>query len=192
MGRAVATVQQVVPLAGEAWSFRAARIAGFTALLALASQIRVPVPGTDVPMTLQLIAVLLTGFLLRPLQAAASVGLFLALGSAGLPVFSPGSTGILGGTGGYLVGFLVAAVAVSLMTGGAARSNARLIGAGLVGTALVFGCGLFGRVVFTAGDINLSLSTGFLPFAPKALVELAIAVSLVRVVRTDKRQDVGS
>lgn len=182
--KAVVTAQQGVPVAAGARSVRLVRVAGFAALLALASQVRVPVPFSDVPMTLQLLAVLLAGFMLPPRDAAASVLLFLAIGSAGLPVFSPGSVGLLGATGGYLVGFLVAAVVVATATAGRRSSLGRLVLAGAIGSLIVLGCGVTWRALFFGGDFGLALTTGFWPFLPKAMVELAIAVGLVRAVRT--------
>src|SRR3990170_493846 len=68
-----------------------ARVLGFCFLAAVAAQVRVPVPGTEVPMTLQLLAVLVTGLTLSPTVAAAALSAYLLLGTAGLPVFSPGS-----------------------------------------------------------------------------------------------------
>jgi len=71
-----------------------------------------------VPVTLQTTFVLLAGLLLSPGWAAASMGLYLALGAAGLPVFAGGQGGlaaVAGPTGGFLVAFPVAAFAVSLV-----------------------------------------------------------------------------
>jgi len=184
MIKPVVTGQQAVLVASQTRSGRLVRVVGFAGLLALASQVRVPVPFSDVPMTLQLLAVLLAGFMLAPRDAAASVLLFLAAGSSGLPVFSPGSAGVFGSTGGYLVGFLAAAVVVSLATAGRRSSLGRLVLAGSIGSLIVLGCGVTWRAVFFGGDFGLALSTGFWPFLPKAIVELAIAVSLVRAVRT--------
>lgn len=157
------------------------RVVGFAALVSLGAQVRIPVPGTDVPMTLQLLAMLLAGFVLNGKEAAASIGLYLLAGSSGLPVFTPGSAGLGGLTGGYLVGFFPAAVLMTVVRG---AGVARMIVAGLLGIAVVLGCGVLGRMWALAGDGTLALSTGFWPFWPKALVELGVAVALVRAVRT--------
>jgi biotin transporter BioY len=91
------------------------------AFVALAAQISVPLPGTPVPMTLQPLAVLLVGGLLGARLGAASMVLYLALGIAGLPVFTPtvpllGVARLLGPTGGYLLAYPVAAFAVGWFT----------------------------------------------------------------------------
>src|SRR2546429_8244846 len=59
------------------------------ALVAIAAQIAIPLPGTPVPMTLQPLAVLLVGALLGPSLGAGSMILYLALGAAGVAVFTP-------------------------------------------------------------------------------------------------------
>src|SRR6266702_4291957 len=84
-------------------------------LVALAAQVAVPLPGTPVPMTLQPMAVLLVGGLLGPRLGALSMILYLAMGAAGLPVFTPsplllpGIARLFGQTGGYLLAYPVAA-----------------------------------------------------------------------------------
>lgn len=83
-------------------------------LVAVAAQISIPLPGTPVPMTLQPMAVLLVGGLLGAPLGALSMILYLAMGAAGLPVFTPtvpliGAARLLGPTGGYLLAYPVAA-----------------------------------------------------------------------------------
>jgi biotin transport system substrate-specific component len=160
-----------------------ARGLGCCLLVTLAAQVRVPVPGTEVPMTLQLLAVVLTGLSLSPREAAAALSTYLILGAAGLPVFSPGSTGLFGPTAGYLVGFIPAAWAVSLVRGPRGEAVSRLLGAGAVGVAVVFSCGVGWRLAWLNGDWRLALQTGLFPFALKAVVELGLAVALAVTVR---------
>src|SRR5712664_4504024 len=68
---------------------RAASVVLGALLVAAAAQVSVPLPGTPVPMTLQPLAVLLVGGLLGPRLGAFSMILYLAMGAAGLPVFTP-------------------------------------------------------------------------------------------------------
>jgi len=160
-----------------------ARGLGCCLLVTLAAQVRVPVPGTEVPMTLQLLAVVLTGLSLSPREAVAALSTYLILGAAGLPVFSPGSTGLFGPTAGYLVGFIPAAWAVSLVRGPRCEAVSRLLGAGAVGVAVVFSCGVGWRLAWLNGDWRLALQTGLFPFALKAVVELGLAAALAVTVR---------
>lgn len=87
-------------------------IASGAALTAVAAQIVVPL--WPVPMTLQTLAVLLVGTTLGPLRGALAMGLYLALGVLGLPVFAGASSGSLFAltSGGFIVGFILAAALV--------------------------------------------------------------------------------
>src|SRR5882672_5675860 len=96
---------------------RAAAVVLGALLVAGAAQVAVPLPGTPVPMTLQPMAVLLVGGLLGARLGALSMILYLAMGAAGLPVFTPtvpllGMARLFGPTGGYLLAYPVAAYAV--------------------------------------------------------------------------------
>src|ERR687894_640878 len=104
----------------------------FAALLAAASQVAIPVPGTPVPITLQPLVVVLAGLVLGPRAAAASMVTYLAAGAIGLPAFAPvGAPGIarlVGPTGGYLLAYPAAAVLAGVL-------GWRPLGAGGVGFA---------------------------------------------------------
>lgn len=80
-----------------------------TAILCILSPVSIPIFISPVPVSLGVLAVYLTAYVLEPVESLISVVLFLLLGIFGLPVFSGYSGGvakILGPTGGYLVGFL--------------------------------------------------------------------------------------
>jgi len=82
---------------------------------ALLAQISIPLPFTPVPITGQTFAVLLTGALLGSRLGVAAMLTYVAEGSAGLPFFAGGAHGpavLAGPTGGYLVGFVIAAFVV--------------------------------------------------------------------------------
>jgi biotin transport system substrate-specific component len=161
-------------------------IIGFAALTALAAQVKVPLPWTDVPMTLQSLAVLLAGLALSPAASAAAMVLYLCGGAAGLPVFTPGSQGLVGPTGGYIVGFVAAAWTIAMLRGGSNASAVRLGFAALGGMGVLFTCGTGGRTIWALAhgiDPKLAMATGLLPFIPKALIEIGLAVSLVTATR---------
>ncbi len=95
---------------------RTAGVITFAALTCLGAFIRIPLPFTPVPITLQTFFVLLSGALLGKKYGSYSQILYVTIGSFGLPVFSGGGGGLLyllGPTGGYLVGF----AAASFVTG---------------------------------------------------------------------------
>ncbi len=86
------------------------------ALIAVASQIAIPLPM--VPINLALLAVFVAGFLLEKRWAMASVLLYLLIGAVGLPVFSGmrgGPQHLVGPTGGDLIGYLLSVGVVSAL-----------------------------------------------------------------------------
>lgn len=96
----------------------AALVVGFALLTALSAQIVIPLPFTPVPITGQTFAVLLSGAALGAGAGAASQGLYVLLGAVGLPFYAGGASGwtvVTGATGGYLVGFIVAAWVVGVL-----------------------------------------------------------------------------
>lgn len=98
----------------------AALVAGGAGLIALASQLRVPLGFTPVPINLATFAVALTGGALGVRRGVASVLVFLLAGLVGMPVYTNAGSGwstFTGATGGYLVGY----VALAAITGWAAR-----------------------------------------------------------------------
>src|SRR5258705_12125742 len=115
--------QVVVGSRSSVVGFRIGGLVGGAVLVALAAQVSVPLPGTPVPMTLQPMAVLLVGGLLGARLGALSMILYLAMGAAGLPVFTPtvpllGFARLLWPTGGGLFAYPVSAYAVGVLTPG--------------------------------------------------------------------------
>ncbi|WP_051298457.1 biotin transporter BioY [Arthrobacter castelli] len=105
-------------------------IAVFAALTAAFALIpAIPVGAAGVPVTLQTLAVMLTGVVLGPGRGAAAIGLYVAAGLAGLPIFSgfSGGLGVLAGpTAGYLLAFPLAAALAGWLSTVAIRRARRL------------------------------------------------------------------
>jgi biotin transport system substrate-specific component len=86
------------------------------ALLSVGAAIQVPLG--PIPFTLQTLSLILILLILTPAEALGAVGGYLAIGLVGLPVFAGfrGGFGVLlGPTGGYLMGYFVAALAVAFL-----------------------------------------------------------------------------
>jgi biotin transport system substrate-specific component len=152
------------------------------ALVAVAAQIAIPLPGTPVPMTLQPLAVLLVGGLLGPGLGASAMLLYLALGAAGLPVFTPyglpGVARLLGPTGGYLLAYPVAAFVVGRIAGDG-RRLARLALAALAGLALIHLGGL-AQLVLLTGSVSGAARLGTLPFVLSDLVKVPLVALFLK------------
>src|SRR5215468_5349354 len=91
------------------WAKQVAIVVGASLFVALCARVTIPLPFTPVPLTLQNAGVLLVGLLLGPRRGFAALALYLAEGTAGLPVFSPigpeGLARLAGPTGGYLMAY---------------------------------------------------------------------------------------
>lgn len=155
---------------------------GFCLLMMLAAHVRVPLPGTPVPMTMQSTVVILAGFALTPAAAMMSMLMYLMIGLAGLPIFTT-SAGLWGVTGGYLAGFVLAAGITSFIRGRAVGWG-RLSAAGAAGTILVLISGACWQVVFFDLTMADALRFGVWPFLPKAAVQLGVAVAAFRAIRS--------
>jgi biotin transport system substrate-specific component len=166
----------------------------FAAVLAVASQFAIPVPGTPVPITLQPLVVVLAGLVLGPRAAAASMVLYLCAGAAGLPVFAPvGAPGVarlLGPTGGYLLAYPAAGVLAGVLgwrpRGRPAPMFARRVIAAAAGILVLYAGGVAQLTVLT-GDVARAVALGVPPFvafdALKAVVAAALAGTLATRLR---------
>lgn len=115
----------------------------FTGLMVAGALITIPFPG--VPLVIANAFPWLAGLLLGPLWAGVSAGLYLLLGAFGLPVFAKGAAGIgtlLGTTGGFLFGYVLAAVVVGLLRDPEAKSLVRNALAVLAGLLVIYLAGI--------------------------------------------------
>lgn len=163
-----------------AWLYDAVMIVGGTVLVALSAQFAFRLPFTPVPITLQTLTVLLVGLLLGSARGSISMLLYLAQGLAGLPVFAFGGAGVayfLGPTGGYLIGFVVAAYLTGrLAERGWDRRIMTTVPALVVGTVTVYASGLIWLAVYLR--VENVFAVGLYPFIPGALVKIAAAAIL--------------
>ncbi len=99
---------------------------GMACVVGLAAQLRFPLPWTPVPITTQTFAVLLAGILLGRWWGGVSLAIYAGLGVAGVPWFNGWSGGVghlSGPTGGYIIGFILAALFLGHFTDKYVRSR---------------------------------------------------------------------
>lgn len=153
----------------------------FAALTGVLGYLVIPLPFSPVPITAQTLAVMLAGCVLTSLQAALSMITFLFLGAVGVPVFSGGRAGlgvIAGPSGGYLIGFLIGAIVISVIKG-KGDSFVRLILASVVGGIMVvYLIGVPWLASMTGMGISKAITAGALPFIPGDLFK-AFAAGLI-------------
>jgi biotin transport system substrate-specific component len=165
---------------------RALGVVAFAALTAAGAKIALMLPGTPVPFTFQVAAVLLAGAMLGPVLGAASQVVYLAAGAAGLPVFAAGGGlfYLLGPTGGYLLAYPLAAYVAGWVLGAAPSVHRTALALGL-GLMAVYAGGLSWLSAWAGMDTAIAL--GLRPFL---IADLAKAVLVLLVVR--RYRDVAS
>ncbi len=154
----------------------------FCLLTILGALVRVPLPGTPVPMTLQTAVVLFAGVALGARLGACSQLLYLAIGLAGVPVFADSGAGphagpqyVFGATGGYLLGFLIVPLVVGRLTARSSRLRPTLAAA-TVGTILIFALGV-GWLALSTGSVWAALQQGLFPFWLGAMLKCGLVVA---------------
>jgi biotin transport system substrate-specific component len=123
---------------------------GVAALTGLLAQVRFMLPWSPVPVTGQTFAVLLAGIMLGRWWGGISMGLYAGLGVAGVPWFTGLSGGyayLAGPTGGYIIGFILAALLLGYMTD---KSRSFISMFGLMTFASLV-------LIYTPGLLHLSL-----------------------------------
>ena len=146
---------------------------------------KVQVPFYPVPMTMQTMVVLLIGMTFGWRLGAATVLLYLAEGLAGLPVFANtpergiGLAYMVGPTGGYLAGFVLAAVTVGWLAERRwDRGVLTTLAAMTLGTMIIFVCGVLWLGTIIGWD-KAVLELGVLPFLPGAAFKIALATAIL-------------
>ena len=190
------------------WQRDALLVAAGTALLIAGAYVSFTVPAIAlgglyvpvneyVPLTLQTFGVLFTGALLGARRAVSATGLYLVIGALGFPVFAADAEGVhrsgletivafeegrlvLGATGGYLVGFVVAAVLVgALAQRGWDRRLRGSIGAMLLGTVVIYALGVSWLAIAADLALREALAFGLFPFLPGDILKLLVAAGLL-------------
>ena len=152
-------------------------VPAFALLIAVCAQLTVPM--TPVPMTLQTFAVLLAGAVLGGGRGAVAVLVYLALGAAGLPVFSEGGSGwrvLVGPTAGYLVAFPIAAGLIGVLARRLAFRSPLAATLLMVGVHLLI-LGLGGAWLATRIGAGPAIEAGVTPFLIGSVVK-SVAVVL--------------
>ncbi len=154
---------------------------GVALLTGLAAQVRFHLPGTPVPVTGQVFVVLMAGIFLGGGYGALSQVFYLGLGYAGLPLFtgfSAGSAALLGVTGGYLFGFIPAALIIGLIVQHAPPRLKRPL---ILPLLMLFGIGIiyfFGAMqfaAFTGAGLRATFAAAVVPFILWDVVKAVLA-----------------
>ena len=150
----------------------------FACIISFLAQIRINLPGL-VPITLQTLGIYLVSCTLKPKLALITVIVYLSMGIIGLPVytgFQAGISTIVGPTGGYLGGFIVMVLIISLIN---KNDHARTkILAMIIGTIACYIIGTVWFIYLTNNSYITALTLCVLPFIPGDIIKILIACSL--------------
>lgn len=193
--------ERILPVDGTAlWVKRAVLVMAGIAALAIAAKIKVPLWPSPVPITLQTFVVLTVGVAYGPRLGVATIFGYLLIGAIGFDVFTSSSAEknglayMAGGTGGYLVGYLLSAMALGWFARkGWDRNVFAMALAMLVGTVLIYAPGLYWlNEVIVQGGLHdpakfssiwgQTLAWGLTPFLIGDALKLALAALLVPAV----------
>ena len=145
-----------------------ALVATFAALIAVCAILPAISTGSGTPFTLQMFAIFLAGAVLGGVRGFLAVVLYLAVGTAGLPIFAQGAAGPAtwaGVTGGYLLAFPLAALIVGLVATRLARAKPATfivvvsVVAAIVTVAVVGTLGTLGMAAKL--DVSLKVAWGY-------------------------------
>ncbi len=162
----------------------------FAALIAVSGFISIPIPGTPIPIVLQNMLAVLTGLMLGPVWGTLSTALFFVAGLLGLPIFSGGTGGIsrlMGPTGGFLYGYVLATLAAGMIAQrpvyGKKTSLLRLILATVFGFVVMYIPGVIHFMLVMNKTFTQTLTLCVLPYIPGDLIKMVIAILLAAKLR---------
>ena len=151
-------------------------------LIFLTAKVSVPIPGNPVPFTLQNFGVLVVGGALGFRRGGSAAFLYVALGLVGLPFFAEGKGGvsvILGTTGGYIIGFILAGALVGRLAElGWDRKIGGALGATTLGTLVIYAIGVPWLAVVTGNSLAWAIENGLVPFLLLDTVKLVAAAAV--------------
>jgi biotin transport system substrate-specific component len=164
------------------WVRAVGLVIAFSLLTALAAQIAFPTPWSDVPITGQTFAVLLTGALLGSRLGALAMIAYLIEGASGLPFFAAGGSGIARLTVSPWAGYLWAYPLAAFLTGWLAergwdRRYFKAAAAMALGSVIILLGGMLWRLGFMSFD--QALMTGVVPFLPGDAIKIALAAAVL-------------
>ena len=159
------------------------RLALLIAMNCISAYLIIPLPFSQSPIALQTLIVNLVAFLLTPKQAFITMFAYILIGLIGIPVFTGGTAGpakIFGPTGGYIWGFLVAAVLIAWLKGKTYNFKRFALVGVIIGIPVIYLCGASHLKLLTGMNWPAVILTGVLPFIPLDIVQCLVAVVTAR------------
>ncbi len=155
-----------------------AKVLIFAFLTFLGSMVRIYLPWSPVPITLQTFFLFISVYYLNPREIGLSQSIYILTGLVGLPVFAAGITGMLalvGPTAGYLLGFIVAGVVMSILKEKIKIIFSNMFCIFILGTIIVYFFGVVHLCVIYKTNIITAIKIGITPFIIGDLIKISVA-----------------
>jgi biotin transport system substrate-specific component len=167
-------------------------VMSFVVLTSIGAFVRIPLPFTPVPLTLQTFFVLLSGAILGANLGALSQIIYLLLGAGGIPIFAnagSGSVYIFGPTGGYILGFVLA----SFFIGKVIKMRGKISYFGLfiwmcLADLIILLSGVLWLKALFGFNLSKAILVGLLPFLPVDLIKITVASSIFLNIYTRSKK----
>lgn len=154
----------------------------------------ISVPFGPIPLVLQNVVAISAGLIFGLPQGAAAVGMFLAVGTLGLPVFSGARSGIAvlnGPTGGFLVGYFIGALIAGYIATNPTPDEKkisrekifRLVRAAIAGLGFMYLIGMLNFRRVTGASFSQALSLCVVPFVIPDIIKIGILIPVVARLR---------
>jgi len=167
-------------------------VAMYAAIICVTGFISVPIG--PIPLVLQNVVAISAGLIFGLPQGAAAVGMFLAVGTLGLPVFSGARSGIAvlnGPTGGFLVGYFIGALIAGYIATNPTPDEKkisrekifRLVRAAIAGLGFMYLIGMLNFRRVTGASFYQALSLCVVPFVIPDIIKIGILIPVVARLR---------
>jgi len=184
-----------------AWPARCALVLLFAGLTGISAQLAFPLPFTPVPVTAQVLLALVAGGFLGRYLGPASQAVYVLLGFLGLPWFAAGlgspwfSVGgpavVVGASGGYLLGLIVAAGLVGWLLDRRVpeRRFVPMLGVLLLGVAVIYAIGALQFQVVLHASWTTTLAEAVVPFFPGDVLKSVVGAGILSAVVSTRFPD---
>lgn len=162
-------------------------VAAFVSVTALGAFVRIPLPFTPVPITLQTFFVLLSGAFLGSGLGATTQASYILLGLWGPPIFTGAGSGLLylfGPTGGYLLGFVLASFLVGRLIKYSQSNLFLTFVIFCIADLLLLSTGVLWLKFLLGYSFKKLIFIGFIPFIPGDLLKAFIAAFVYLKVKS--------
>lgn len=157
----------------------------FSFLTFLGSLVKIYLPYTPVPVTLQTFFLFVSVYYLNPKEIGISQSIYILAGLIGLPVFAVGLTGmiaLIGPTAGYLLGFIIAGIIMAVLKERTKITFLKIFFIFFLGIMIVYLFGIAHLCFIYKTNIITAIKIGIIPFLAGDMIKISIAsmVSLKR------------